>query len=135
MNNNSIFPLFLIPYQESTTLIFYNCLDPRSSIRMIIFECIPQETTLRPSQKRQNYLHFIWPKFKGKFSLVVTTRENDCFLLSGMMNLYLMKIWLVACQDVLTGIMKEEFRVEVRNSIKEIGTYPNAINAMMFDKY
>jgi hypothetical protein len=41
MNNNSIFPLFLIPYQESTTLIFYNCLDPRSSIRMIIFECIP----------------------------------------------------------------------------------------------
>jgi len=78
MNNSSTFPLFIIPYQESTTLIFYNCLDSRSSIRTIIFGGIAQEPW-RPAQKRQNYLHFIWSKFKGKFSLVVTKGKITAF--------------------------------------------------------
>ena len=77
MNNSSTFPLFIISY-ESTTLIFYNCLDSRSSIRMIIFEGIAQEPW-RPAQKRQNYLHFIWSKFKGKFPLVVAKGKITAF--------------------------------------------------------
>src|SRR5690349_14906582 len=97
MNNSSTFPLFIIPYQESTILIFYNCLDSSSSIRMIIFEGIAQEPW-RPAQKRQNYLHFIWSKSKGKYSLVVT-KGKSLLSIKWMMNLYLMKIGLVARQD------------------------------------
>jgi hypothetical protein len=45
---------------------------------MIIFEGIAQEPGGQ-LRKRQNYLHFIWSKFKGKFSLVVTKGKITAF--------------------------------------------------------